>query len=68
MQSDTIDRVRKVDVEKLEVSQADELADQISQEINKMVDEVCIKANKMLNAYGLETKMQIVIQKKNEEV
>lgn len=60
-----MNRVRKVDVEKLSQDQLDQLMIQMSDEINQIVDSACAKANSLLNIYGLETKMQIVIQKKN---
>lgn len=61
------DRINTVQVENLSVQQADLLAQKLSDEINRLVDETCDKANKILSIYGLETKMQIVIHKKGEQ-
>lgn len=65
MQSGTIDRVRKVNVEQLTEDQLNELTVEISKLINTIVDDACAKANNLLNIYGLETQMQIVLKKKD---
>jgi hypothetical protein len=65
LSSDIINRVRKVDVEKLDEAQLENITTQMSQEINRIIDDACARANSLLNIYGLETKMQIVIQKKD---
>ena len=62
--SDIINRKRHVDVNSLKDEQVEQLIEQISEKIKAMVDSTCEKANRMLNVYGLETKMQIVIQPK----
>jgi hypothetical protein len=62
--TDTINRKRSVDVNKLDTEQVEQLIEQISKKILVMVDETVAQANKMLNVYGLEAKMQIAIQKK----
>lgn len=67
MSSDKIKRKRFVDVEKLEDEQIEQLISQISDKIIAMVDQTCDKANELLSVYGLETKMQIVIQPKNKD-
>jgi phage-related minor tail protein len=63
--SDIMDRVRKVDIEQLTEEQVSELTIEMSKIINSIVDEACAKANSLLNIYGLETQMQIVIKKKD---
>lgn len=65
--SDTIDRKREVDVEKLNEEQVQLLMDQIGEKIRGMVDETCEKANKVLGVYGLQAKMQVLIQEKDKE-
>jgi len=54
-----MDRVRKVDVEKLE--NIEEVIAKISDKIKIINDEAVSKVNKLLNIYGLEAKMQIAI-------
>lgn len=65
MLTDRINKARKVDVEKLSAEQLEALTTQMSQTINQIVDDACNRANSLLSVYGLETKMQIVIQKKD---
>lgn len=64
MSTDIMSRKRSVDVERLDTEQVEQLTEQISKKILAMVDETVDKANKMLNVYGLEAKMQIAILKK----
>jgi hypothetical protein len=61
---DTIKRERKVDVNKLTTEQADLLSQEIGNKIRKIVDEACETCNNFLQIYGLQTKMQIVIEPK----
>lgn len=65
MSDDIINRARKVDVEQLDSEQLQELTVQMSAALNKIVDDACAKANSLLTIYGLQTKMQIVIEKKD---
>lgn len=68
MKSDKIDkRARHVDVEKLTDAEIEERINKIGDKIRLMVDETCNNANKLLNIYGLEAKMQIVFKKKDQE-
>jgi len=55
--SDLKKRERKVDVSKLTVDQADKLSEQIGKELSKIMDEANLKCNKLLNVYGLQTKI-----------
>ena len=63
MSDDTMNRKRQVNVDD---EQLDRIISQISDKIVSMVDETCAKANKMLDIYNMETRMQIVIKKKGE--
>jgi len=62
MDNGIIDRERKVNVKNINDDQLELLIAEISKKITKMVDSVCDKANRMLNVYGLQAKMQIAIQ------
>lgn len=64
MPTDTINRKRSVNVNTLSAEQVEQLTEQISKKILVLVDETVAQANKMLNVYGLEAKMQIAIQRK----
>lgn len=63
MSTDTINRKRAIDINKLSAEQVEQLTEQISKKILVIVDEAITQANKMLNIYGLEAKMQIALQK-----
>ena len=63
--SDTIDRKRQVDVDKLNEEQLQQLIDKLGSKVRGMVDETCERANKLLNVYGLQVKMEVVIQQKD---
>ena len=62
----TSERVRKVDVNEKTVEQVEKIQESINKKLIFIVDEAVEKANKMLNIYGLETKMSIVIQEKSK--
>lgn len=64
--SDILERKRSVDVTKLSEEEADRLSDQIGDKVRAMVDETCEKANKILGIYGLQAKIQVVIQEKEK--
>ena len=56
------DRVRKVDVESMDVEQVDLLAEQLGAKVRGYVDEACEKANTVLKIYGLQAKMEFVLE------
>lgn len=56
-----INRERKVDLTKLSREEFNRLELQLGERVRQICDEACEKANKLLNIYGLKTKMQIVI-------
>lgn len=64
MSNDTMNERQHVDVNGLNKEQVDAIAVQISGEITKMIDEVALQANKMLDIYGLEVKMQAIFAPK----
>jgi len=64
--SDNIERKRSVDISTLNEEQVELLQEQIGIKIRELVDGTIEKANKILNIYGLQAKMQIVIQQKDE--
>jgi hypothetical protein len=53
---------RKINIDKLDNNQLETAIEKISIEINKEVDYACEKANKLLNRYGLQCKMAVVIE------
>jgi hypothetical protein len=61
-----IDRERHVDITTLSNEDLESLIKQISDKITNMVDETCDRANRLLHIYGMETKMQIIIQEKGK--
>jgi hypothetical protein len=61
------DRVRKVDVEKLDEKEFSAMMSVISSKITKITDEACEKANKLLAVYGIKAKMQIVFEKDEQQ-
>jgi hypothetical protein len=58
---DLKDRKREIDVQKLTPEQADELSTQIGEKIRLICDKAVLDANRILNIYGMEAKMQIAI-------
>lgn len=62
--NDKIDRVRRVDVNNLSEQQVDELSDLIGTKVRDIVDEACDRINTILGIYGLQAKIQFVIQEK----
>ena len=57
------DRVRKIDVDKLTIEQAEKLSEQIGKEISKIMDDANSSCNKLLGVYGLQTKISYEIVK-----
>ena len=60
--NDILNRKRNVDVSKLSEDQIDQLSEQIGEKVRMMIDDTCNKINDMLKIYGVQAKMQIVIQ------
>lgn len=58
------DRVRKVNVEAMKVEDVEALSQVMGEKLRALIDQTCDEANKMLNIYGLEAKMQFVFQPK----
>ena len=56
------DRVRKVDVNKMEAEQVDVVAQQVGDKVKDICDDACIKANNILKIYGLQAKMQFLLE------
>ena len=59
-------RERKVDVQQLDDKVVDNLQIELSKKVTEIVDEACEKANKLLNIYGLQAKMQIALEEKEQ--
>jgi uncharacterized protein YbcI len=60
-------RVRKVTEEqlkKMSEEQLKKIEEVLGTKVRELVDNACNEANKLLEIYGLQTKMQIVIEKK----
>jgi hypothetical protein len=56
------DRKRSFDINKLSLSEVDNLSQQIGDRIKQICDEAVEKANKILNVYGMTAKMQISME------
>jgi hypothetical protein len=61
------ERVRKVDVEKMSVEQADLVQKELSAKMNDIIQKAITEANKYLNIYGMSAKMAFQINKTGEE-
>jgi frataxin-like iron-binding protein CyaY len=62
-----MERKRKVtqeQLEKMSEEQLQKIEEKLGSKLREMVDRTCEEANKLLEIYGLQTKMQIVIEKK----
>ena len=68
MSNGTIKRTRKVDVENLSEEQLNNLMAQIGNKLVRMVDKTVEEANKMLAIYGMKSKMQLVLEQKNNNI
>lgn len=55
------ERERKVDISKMSQEQVESISQQVGDKVRQICDEACEKANKILNIYGMNAKMQIVI-------
>ena len=58
-----IDRERKIDVEKMDISQADVLQKQLSAKLTQILENAAKEANKILNIYGMEVKIGFTVKK-----
>ena len=54
---------RDFDLEKLEANQVDTLSQQIGEKLRIIIDDACNKANQIVNIYGMQVKMQFLIEK-----
>ena len=52
-----------IDLEQLTIEEADQLSLQLGEKLRKIVDNSCNKANKLVNKYGMRTRMQFVLEK-----
>ena len=59
-------RKRKVNVEKLDDKTVDSLQVELSKKVTEICDKACEDANKLLNIYGLQAKMQIALEEKKQ--
>jgi hypothetical protein len=59
-----IDRKRSIDIEKIDSKDIDLLSQQLGEKVRIIVDDAVEKANKLLNIYGLQAKMQIALEPK----
>lgn len=55
------ERKRSFDISKLTPEDADALSTQIGQRVTEICDKAVAEANRLLNIYGMEAKMQIAI-------
>lgn len=62
------ERVRKIDVNKMTIEQADALSKQIGAEIARLMDECNTKCNEMLNIYGMKTQIHYQIVQLVEKI
>ena len=62
-----LDRKRRIDLDKIDLNSITELTNKLTAKVTDITDEAVEKANKILNIYGMEAKMQIAIRKINIE-
>lgn len=61
-----IERERSFDINKLDLKQAESLAEQIGAKTRAMVDKAAVEINAFLAIYGMSAKLQVVIEQKNK--
>jgi len=64
-------RKRKVDVSKMTPEQADRLEKQLTQEISRIMDSANLECNKLLNIFGIQTKIHyefVPLSEKKEKI
>lgn len=59
-------RKRNVDIQKLDNETLDNLSIQIGEKVKDIIDNAIVEANKILNIYGMEAKMEVVIKEKEK--
>jgi hypothetical protein len=59
-------RKRQVDVEKMDDQTLEKTQAELSKKVMEIVDKACEDANKLLNIYGLQAKMQIALEEKEQ--
>ena len=62
-----LQRERKLDINKLSPEQVDVVSKQIGEKIKQICDKASEEANRLLNVYGMQAKMQIFIEGKNSD-
>jgi len=60
-------RKRSVDIESMTTDQLKRLEEDMGKQLAKIFDNANVEANKLLNVYGLETKIAYEISKKSEK-
>jgi len=60
------ERVRKVDLEKLSEEEADQLSQRIGEKLRQIMDKACDEANRIAQIYGIQVKMQFLIEPLNQ--
>lgn len=58
-----IDRERRIDVEKMDLDQADVLQKQLSNKLTQILENAAKEANQILNIYGMEVKVGFTLKK-----
>jgi hypothetical protein len=58
-----IDRERKINVEKMDLDQADVLQKQLSGKLTQILENAAKEANQILNIYGMEVKVGFTLKK-----
>lgn len=61
------ERKRNVDIQKIEDENLEDLSNKIGLKVNKMIDDAIAEVNKLLGVYGMEAKMEVVIQEKEKK-
>lgn len=62
-----MERKRSFDINKLTTEEAEKLSVKIGEKVREICDDAVKKANDLLNIYGMEAKMQIVVQEIGKE-
>jgi F0F1-type ATP synthase membrane subunit b/b' len=58
----------KINIENLTPEKAEALGEEAGRKVRKIVDKACAEANEILNEYGLQTRMQILIEPKTNQL
>lgn len=54
-------RKKSIDINKLSMEEMNQISDKLGEDVRKLYDQACEKANKLLNAYGMKSQHQISI-------